>query len=412
MVPRLLVGLIAALLVAPLLAQSPAAEWHQWRGPNRDGVASAFKPPATWPANLTQRWRVDVGLGYATPIVAGNRVYQFARQGDNEVLMALDAATGKEIWKTPGYAAQFTMMSATKQHGPGPKSTPVLANGRLFTIGMTGVVTAWDAASGKQLWQKPGNAKLLPTFTTHSFSPVVEGGLVIFHVGGHNSGALTAYDVNTGAERWSWKGDGPGYGSPVVAEFDGTRQVIAITQKTLVSLDATTGMLLWQRPWVSPNDTNSITPVIHGRNVIVSGNGDPTTAFTVTKKGNDWAIDAAWSNEEIPMRMSNPVLLGETLYGLSTRNSGQYFAVDARSGKTLWLSEGRQAGNAAMATAPGFVMSLESDGELVILRASQTAFEEAARYKVADTETWTQPSYAGNRIFIKDVSNLTMWTAG
>jgi outer membrane protein assembly factor BamB len=171
-------------------------------------------------------------------------------------------------------------------------------------------------------------------------------------------------------------------------------------------------MLLWQRPWVSPNDTNSITPVIHGRNVIVSGNGDPTTAFTVTKKGNDWAIDAAWSNEEIPMRMSNPVLLGETLYGLSTRNSGQYFAVDARSGKTLWLSEGRQAGNAAMATAPGFVMSLESDGELVILRASQTAFEEAARYKVADTETWTQPSYAGNRIFIKDVSNLTMWTAG
>jgi outer membrane protein assembly factor BamB len=412
MLPRLIIGLVASLAVAPLVAQSPAAEWHQWRGPSRDGRASAFKPPATWPANLTQRWRLDAGLGYATPIVAGDRVYQFARQGDNEVLMALDAATGKEIWKTPGYPAQFTMMAATKQHGPGPKSTPVLANGRLFTIGMTGVITAWDAASGKQLWQKPGNPNLLPTFTTHSFSPVVEGGLVIFHIGGHDSGALTAYDVNTGQERWSWKGDGPGYGSPVIAEIDGTRQVIAITQKMLVSLDATNGMLLWQRPWVSPNDTNSITPVVHGRNVIVSGNGEPTTAFTVTKKGSDWAVDTGWRNEEIPMRMSNPVLLGETLYGLSTRNSGQYFAVDARTGKTLWLSEGRQAANAAMATAPGFVMSLESDGELVVLRDSQKGFEEVGRYKVADTETWTQPSYVGNRIFIKDVSNLTLWTVG
>jgi outer membrane protein assembly factor BamB len=407
---RLWIALVALGAVSlPLAAQGPVGDWPQWRGPNRDGVAP-FTPPQTWPETLRQRWRVEVGLGYATPITVGNRVYVFTRQGENEVLMALDADTGKEVWKTPGYAARFEMMSATKQHGPGPKSTPVFANGRLYTIGMTGVVTAWDANTGKQIWQKPGSP-LLTFFTTHAFSPVIDNGLVIFHVGGHDAGALTAYDAATGAERWSWKGDGPGYGSPVVATFGGTRQIVAITQKTLVSVDAATGAELWQRPWVSPNNTNSITPVVYGDTVIVSGNGDPTTAFRVTRKGSQWAVEAAWQNADIPMRMSNPVLVGDTLYGLSTRNSGQYFAVDAKSGKTLWLSGGREAENAAMATAMPYLLSLENDGELVVARASRSAFETVKRYRVADTATWTQAVYQGNRILVKDVSSLTLWAA-
>jgi hypothetical protein len=111
------------------------------------------------------------------------------------------------------------------------------------------------------------------------------------------------------------------------------------------------------------------------------------------------------------MRMSNPVLVGDTLYGLSTRNSGQYFAVDAKSGKTLWLSGGREAENAAMATAMPYLLSLENDGELVVARASRSAFETVKRYKVADTATWTQAVYQGNRILVKDVSSLTLWAA-
>ena len=112
----------------------------------------------------------------------------------------------------------------------------------------------------------------------------------------------------------------------------------------------------------------------------------------------------------MPLRFSNGVIAGDAFVSLSTRNSGQYFSLDARTGKTLWLSEGRQAGNAALAVAGDLIFSLEDDGELVVIRYSATAFESLRRYKVADTETWTQPVISGNRIFVKDVSSLALWT--
>src|ERR1700741_5073738 len=146
-----------AVVVATLAPATAAQEWAQWRGPNRDGVIAAFREPASWPAALTRRWRVEVGTGYATPLVVGNRVYSFTRQGDDEVMAALDAGSGKVLWRT-SYAAAFKMNPATAPHGPGPKSTPTLAGNRLFTLGISGIVTAFDAETGRQLWQKPSTA--------------------------------------------------------------------------------------------------------------------------------------------------------------------------------------------------------------------------------------------------------------
>lgn len=399
---------LLALTVGSVEAQRASADWTQWRGQNRDGSAQAPTDPAAWPEKLTQKWKVEVGSGYATPLVVGNRIYLFSRQGEREVMSAIDADSGKVLWQT-GHDAPFTMHSAAAPHGPGPKSTPAFSNGRLYSIGMTGIVTAYDAASGKQIWQKPGSTTV-PMYTTHAFSPIVDRGLVIFHLGGHNEGALTALDANTGNIRWTWKGDGPGYGSPIIADIGGTRQVITITQGKLVGVDAANGMLLWERPYAIANFTNSVTPVLYGQTIIVSGNGGPTQELSITKKGNEWVTEVVWENADIPLRMSDAVIAGDVLFGMTTRNSGQYFAVDARSGKTMWTSEGRQGGHAAIARAGDLFLSLEDDGELVVARNSKTAFEPLHRYKVADTATWAQAAYSGNRIFVKDVSTLSLWT--
>jgi outer membrane protein assembly factor BamB len=389
-------------------ARQAASDVTQWRGANRDGAQAGFTAPASWPAQLTQRWRIDVGTGYATPIVVGNRVYLFSRQGEEEVMSGIDAASGKVLWRT-AYAAPFEMNSAARPHGPGPKSTPVFFNGRLYSIGMTGAVTAFDAATGKQLWQKPGSMPV-PMYTSHAFSPVIEGNTVIFHVGGHNKGALTAFDLNTGQVRWEWSGDGPGYGSPIVVDIGGVRQLVTITQGKLVGVNAATGALLWEQALVSPNFTNSITPVRYGDTVIVWGHGGPMTAFTIARSGNQWATAPAWEAPDLPGRMSNSVVDGDVMYGLTSRNMGQYYVMDAKSGKTLWSSEPRAAAQAALVRAGNILFSLENDSELVVFRPSKAGLEELKRYRVADADTWTQPAISGNRIFVKDVSTLTLWT--
>src|SRR4029450_7645743 len=190
--------MLAVVVLGPTSAgeaQRPPGDVTQWRGAARDGIITGLAAPPAWADALTERWEVEIGAGYGTPLIVGNRVYQFSRIGDNETMTALDAASGKVVWQA-GYPATFTMNPATKQHGPGPKSTPVFFNGRLYSIGMTGVVTAWDAATGKQVWQKPGTGPEM-LYTSHAFSPMIDAGHVIFHVGGNDKGALTAFDVNT-----------------------------------------------------------------------------------------------------------------------------------------------------------------------------------------------------------------------
>src|SRR5262245_7498094 len=396
-------SILVLLIVSPILAQ----DWTQWRGPNRDGALASFTEPKPWPEKLTQRWKVEVGTGYATPLVAGDKIYMFSRQGENEVMSALDGASGKQLWQG-GYPASFTMQSAAARHGPGPKSTPILSNGKLYSIGMVGTVTAWDAATGKQLWQKPGTG-VVPMYTSHAFSPLIERGLVIFHVGGHMDGALTAYDVNTGDVKWSWKGDGPGYGSPIIAELGGQRQIVTITQGKLVGVDPGNGTLLWERPFVSSNFTNSLTPILYGQTLIMS-NGGPMTAVSVKKQNDQWITETAWENADVPARFTNAIIVRDMLFGLSSRNSGQYFSVDPKTGKTLWTSEPRQGGNAALVRAGELVFSLEDDGDLVVFRPGPTAFEPIHRYKVSEAETWAQPAISGNRVFVKDVSTLALWT--
>ncbi len=399
---------LLAGLTTVTIAQNAGSDWPQWRGPRRDGTLNAFTEPKVWPETLNQRWKVTVGDGYATPILVGNRVYQFSRQQENEMLRAIDASTGKVIWEQ-SYAAPFEMNSGAKRHGPGPKSTPTFADGRLFTLGMSSIVTAWDAASGKQLWQKPAGP-VQPMFHT-AMSPLVDRGRMYLHVGGHNNGALTAFDPATGKAIWEWTGDGPAYGSPVIAEVGGARHLMLFSQKSFIGLDPANGQLLWSVPFEARSTTNSITPLVYGNTVIVSGQGKPLTSYILANKGGKWVADLAWENPQLSMSFSNGVIVGDAIFSMSPLNSGQFFWADAKSGKTLWVSEPRQSGNAAITRSGDLLFVLKDDGTLMVGKATPgAAFVPVKTYTVATSATWAPPVISGNRIFVKDAETLALWT--
>ena len=407
-------SLIAAISAqsrpADLSRQSAAgatADWPQWRGPNRDGSIASFTEPKAWPEKLTRKWKVDVGLGYASPVLVGSRLYLFSRQGDNEVLQALNPDTGAKIWES-SYAAAFTVNPAAARHEKGPKSTPSFADGKLFTLGMTGIVAAFDAATGKRLWQTPPSQPG-PLYHTAT-SPLVDRGLAIVHVGSHDRGALTAFDVNTGAVKWRWGGDGPGYGSPIVAEFEGTRQVITLAQNNLVGVDASSGALLWKRRFETNYSQNCITPLLYGQTVIISGLDKGVVAFKLVKTNGQWNTVDVWENTQVSMYMTNGVIVHDTLVAMSHKNSGQFFGLDARTGKTLWTSAPRQATNAAIVRAGDRLFVLKDDAELLVTRSGPAGLETARTYTVADSATWAEPVVSGNRLFVKDVATLALWT--
>jgi outer membrane protein assembly factor BamB len=402
-------ALIAALSALMHAQPRATADWPQWRGPNRDGSAPSFRVPKAWPVQLTQKWKVDEGPGYATPVLIGNRVYAFSRKGENETLEALDADSGKVVW-AKSYAAPYTLVPAAGPHGMGPKSTPVFADGRIFTFGISGILTAFDANTGAQLWQKPA-PEVGPTFST-SMSPIVDRGLLIAHVGGNNKGALTAFEPTTGAIKWHWDGDGPSYGSPIVADLGGTRQVVTFTQANLVSVSEETGELLWQRPFKTPAVTNSQTPLIYnGDTLIITDAENGVAAFKVAKQQGQWAVQELWKNEENWLRLSGGIIVRDALFGLSPQNRGQFLFMDLKTGKRLSVSEPRAADNAAILKSGNLLIVLKANGELVFVDGAKTdAFTPIKTYKVSDTPTWGQPAVSGNRIFVKNESSLTLFT--
>jgi len=389
--------------------QKPAAtgtDWPQWRGPSRDGSVDAALPDQ-WPEVLKKRWETPVGAGHASPVVSGNRVVVIAREGDQEIVRALDVASGKEIWRA-AYPAPYTVNSAAWAHGAGTKSTPAIASGRVFTLGIGGILSAFDLASGTLIWRVPAPA-VLPQYGTAT-SPLVDGADVIAHVGGHDSGALTSFDAATGKPRWQWKGDGPGSGSPIIATFGGVRQVIAQTQRLLVGVNASTGTLLWQLPFTDDFNQNAFTPIVFQDLLINAGIDAPLTAIRPKLDGGKWIVETVWTNPQTPMFMSSPVVIGGTIYGLTQRSRGQFVAIDATSGKTLWNTQGREGENASMLGSRSWLLASTTDGSLVVARANPQKYEEVRRYQIAQSALWAHPAITGSSIIVKDLDKVICWS--
>lgn len=404
MLSRLVLFLATSVAAAP-----PAVEFPQWRGPARDGLVP-LPARAAWPEAPSAGWKVRVGIGHSSPVVAGGRVFVFTREGEEEVAQAFELSTGKRVWRQ-AYPAPYSMNPAATGHGKGPKATPVVASGRLFTLGIGGVLTCFDADSGRLVWRKEFTGQFKETSPLYgaAMSPVVEGGLVIAHVGGHGDGALTAFDTASGATRWSWKGDGPGYASPVVATLGGVRQLVTQTQDHVVGLSVERGELLWKLPLTTPYEQNAVTPVLAGDLVIYGGLDQPMRAVRVAKRGGGWTPEPAWENAEVSTYLSSPVLDGGRLYGLSHRRKGQFFCLDAATGKTLWLSEGRQAENAAILSGGGALLLLTTDGAMIVAAKDAAAFRPLRTWKVAESATWAHPVVLEGALLVKDVDTLALW---
>ena len=403
----LTVSSVAALMVAAGGAQTQ--DWNQWRGAARDGVTRAALPKA-WPEKGKQVWKITAGVGHSSPVVAGGRVFLMSRIGEQEVVTAYDAATGKQIWRH-AYDAPYTMNPAATGHGKGPKATPVVAGGRVFTLGISGILSALDASTGNVRWRhdfKKDFPVTAPDFGA-SMSPVVDGALLIAHVGGPKNGALIAFDRATGAQKWRWKGDGPAYASPILATVTGSRQLITQSQSNVVGLSRADGKLLWQIPFTTEYEQNIITPVLTGNMLIYAGIAKPTTAVRLVSAGGAWKPQQVWQNADIPMYMSSPVVDNGVMYGLTQRNRGQFFAVDARTGKTLWTSPPRQAENAALTIAGDLIIATTTEGELVVMRQGTKAFELVRKYTVAQSPIWAHPAFAANGVVVKDAETLALW---
>ena len=400
---------IAFLTLLLATAAVLAANWPQWRGPGRDGVASLDHSGA-WPGQLSLQWKVDVGEGHSSPVVAGDRVFLLARQGENEIASGLELETGKTVWRQ-SYPAPYEMASVARAHGKGPKSTPVVDQGRLYTFGISGVLSAFDAASGKLLWRKDFARQYKatwPAFGT-AMSPIVAAGRVIAHVGGSAGGALTAFDAQSGEPAWSWDEDGPAYASPIVTTLAGVRQVITQTQKHVVGVSLDDGKLLWKVPFTTPYDQNSVTPVVYKDTLILSGHQNRTFAVRIALSGGKWSSEEVWTSDAVPMYMSSPVLSGDHLYGFTEKRRGSVFCQDARNGNVLWTDEGHQGDNAALVLAGDHLLVQTTEGELLVIPASPNGYNVAAAYEVAETPTWAHPAVAGNRILVKDRTSVAAW---
>ena len=376
-------------------------DWPQWRGPNRDGSA-APEQTKPWPERLRRVWNVPVGEGHSSPVVVGKRVFQFARQQDNEVATAFDLDSGKTIWRQ-SYPAPYQMNPAATSHGKGPKATPVVADDRLYTVGISGILGCRDTASGKQIWSV--DSKGSPLYGQAS-SPVVDRGALIAAIGSQSGGTLAAFDAITGKVKWRWSEDGPAYASPVIGEFGGVRQVVTNSQDNIVGISAADGKLIWKLPLKSPYEQNAVTPTIINDTIVYSALGNPITAI---RPGSP--PQKLWENKEFALYMSSPVVAAGILWGLSNRNKGQFFGIDPKTGKTVFSSEGRQADNAALIARGSSVFALTTNSELILFEASPTALKQVAKYNVADTPTWAHPAILGNRVLVKDANSLALWSA-
>lgn len=404
------------LVIFVFLAASVVSgqEWTQWRGPARDGIVAGKNAPAAWPESLKRSWRVEIGEGYSSPVVSGGRAFVHTRRDPEEIVTGINLADGKVLWEQK-YQAQFKKNQYAVEMAKGPNSTPLVIGDRLITLGVTGIVIAWDTATGKQLWTRDFSKSIDTSkmFCGTAASPLLVDGRLVVQVGSDiHGGQILGLNPKTGATEWEWKGLGPGYASPVVIEAGGQRQIVTMTQGSIVGIEAKSGQELWSVPFPDEWNENISTPLWTGAHLIISGTRQGTHAYTLTQAGGKWQATESWKNPDVAMYMSSPVFGDGLIYGHSSKKKGQFVAMDAKTGAVRWATEGREGEHASLLLTPQHVIFLTNGADLIVAKRDTPAFAVERRYEVAEGATWAMPVLLGSNILVRDATGLMLLTAG
>lgn len=423
MTHRLLLALVPFSFSLHAAPGDAAADWPGYRGPNGDGTTALVAKP--WkPEGPVVAWEAAMKDGFSSIAVADGIAATLTERDHegtpSEFCVAMDAATGKELWAQPLLQAKYDGGGDDGERenkgGDGPRSTPAISGGKIYVYGSSLNLHCLDAKTGKELWShdivKDFDGKNIQW--QNASSPLVEGGLVI--VGGGGAGqAFLAFDAADGKLKWKGEDDTITHATPTPATIHGVRQVIFFTKSGLAAVEAKTGKLLWRQSYKF-NISTAASPIVDGDIVYcAAGYGVGSAGFKIKKSGSTWESSELWRSEGDKMtnHWSTPVLYKGHLYGMFSfkkYGKGPLKCVDIRTGEEKWSMDGFGAGNVILAGDK--VVALSDRGELVLVDASPSSYKELARADVLDGKCWSTPTLAAGHLFARSTTEAKCFKLG
>ena len=391
------------IFLSPSMA--PAQDWPQFLGPSRNGVYIGNPLNTAWPkAGPPVIWKINTGQGFSSPVVAKGRLILFHRIQNEESIECLEASTGKKIWRfayPTNYRDDFGF-------DEGPRGTPSIAGGRIFTFGAEGVLHCLDFETGKNLWSVETHQKfhVRKGFFGAACSPLVEGDRVILNIGGPDQAGIVAFDARNGNLVWKATNDEASYSSPVAATIGGARYIFCFTRAGLAVIEPSEGKVIGQFPWRSRNNAsvNAAVPLVVKNQIFLSASYE-TGAVLLQWAGQAftkvWASDEILSNHYASSVFDKGYLFGfhgRQEYGPSLRS------VEWQSGKIGWSIEDFKAGTVTL--AGDLLLIMKEDGELVIAPASPKEFKVISRSKVLPPSVRAYPAISEGLLYIRNEKTL------
>lgn len=404
------------ILLSALAIETHAADWPQFLGPTRNGISTETNLTTSWPADGPPVvWKKKIGEGFSGPVIAANRLILFHRQNNKEIVDCLDAKTGTPIW-------HFDYPTAYRDDfgfDEGPRATPTIADGRIYTFGADGVLHALDFRSGKKIWAVDTKQTFHAPkgFFGMACSPLVEGDLVIMNLGGSDNAGIVAFDKKTGAVRWKKTGHEASYSSPVAATINGTRYAFIFTRDGLTVLHPTDGNIAFEFPWRSRMNAsvNAATPLIEGDLVFLSasyGTGAVLLRLSSGPSPLNLQPSTIWSGDDILSdHYATSILHNGFLYGIHGRADPGFEprpslrCVELKTGKVRWQTE--ETGPATLTYADGQLLILTETGELLRVPASPKEFKIIARAQILGFGTRAFPALANGHFYARSKDTLT-----